>query len=46
VENNAGGQWAAVMGLAYGRKVEKRILRSDGLPLTAAFIRRAYHELA
>ncbi|QCQ23100.1 2-oxoacid:acceptor oxidoreductase subunit alpha [Desulfoglaeba alkanexedens] len=46
VENNAGGQWAALMALAYGRKVEKRILRSDGLPLTAAFIRRAYHELA
>ncbi|MEJ5364246.1 MAG: 2-oxoacid:acceptor oxidoreductase subunit alpha [Desulfosoma sp.] len=45
VENNGTGQWASLMALGYGRGAEKRILRSDGLPLTADDIRRAYHEL-
>lgn len=46
VENNATGQWAALMALGYGQRVAKTILRSDGLPITAEAIRRAYHELA
>ena len=46
VENNGTAQWAALMALGYGRAVEKRVLRSDGLPLTAQDIWRAYHELA
>lgn len=46
VENNGTGQLASLIALGYGRAVEQRILRSDGLPLTAHEIRRAYHDLA
>lgn len=46
VENNATAQLASLLRMGLGVTMDRQILRSDGLPLTARFIRRAYHERA
>jgi 2-oxoglutarate ferredoxin oxidoreductase subunit alpha len=46
VENNATAQLASLIRMGLGVTLDRQILRSDGLPLTARFIRRAYHERA
>ncbi|SMC24453.1 2-oxoglutarate ferredoxin oxidoreductase subunit alpha [Desulfacinum hydrothermale DSM 13146] len=46
VENNATAQLASLLGQGLGLRIDRHILRSDGLPLTARYIRRAYHERA
>lgn len=44
VENNRTAQLGTILRYGYGITFSAHILRNDGLPLTADFIRRSYHE--